>query len=208
MSPSLIIFSDAPKHCVHQFLGLIPWFQYLNLNNDCSINIDLTKAANWNQLWLIGIALLDDLLRVAGAVAVAFVIYGAIRFITSQGEPDNIKGAQSTILNALVGLVIALVAISVVNFIGNQLGGTATASGLPNISANGGAVQTILNIVFGLIGAISLLMIVIGGFKYVTSSGDSARVNSAKNTILYSVIGLVISVLAFAIVNFILIQLS
>jgi hypothetical protein len=84
MMPILSFFADAPANCTHSFLGMIPWFQYLNFTSDstsnCVINIDLTKAANWNQLWLIGIALLDDLLRVAGAIAVGFLIYGAIKY--------------------------------------------------------------------------------------------------------------------------------
>lgn len=51
-----------------------------------------------------------------------------------------------------------------------------------------------------LVGIASVIMIMIGGFKYVVSSGDSASVNSAKNTILYAVIGLVVSLIAQAIV--------
>jgi hypothetical protein len=98
MMPILSFFADAPANCTHSFLGMIPWFQYLNFTSDstsnCVINIDLTKAANWNQLWLIGIALLDDLLRVAGAIAVGFLIYGAIRYITSQGSPEYQRGAR------------------------------------------------------------------------------------------------------------------
>jgi hypothetical protein len=47
-------------------------------------------------------------------------------------------------------------------------------------------------------------MIVIGGIKYTTSNGDSSAITSAKNTILYSVVGLVVAILAFAIVNFVL----
>jgi hypothetical protein len=202
------VFSDAPANCTHSFLGLHPWFQYLNLNpSDCSINLDLTQSSNWNQLWLIGIVILDDLLIIAGAVAVGFIIYGAIRYVTSQGEPENVKAAQNTIFSAIIGLIIALIATNAVNFIGNQLGGSVGANGLPQIVANASLVQTILNIVFGLIGAIALLMIVIGGFKYVTSGGDSAKVNSAKNTIFYSLIGLAVSVFAFTIVNFIIVKL-
>ena len=206
MIPIISFFGDAPANCVHSFLGLIPWFQYLNLNPDCSINLDLAQSGNWPQLWLIGIALLDDLLRVAGAVAVAFVIYGAIRYITSQGEPENVKAAQSTILSAIIGLVIALISTSVINFIGNRLGGSGSTNGLPNIIADSSTVSNVLDIVYSIIGAVSLLMIVLSGFKYVTSGGDSSNLNSAKNTILYSVIGLAVSIFAFAITNFILLQ--
>jgi len=61
-----------------------------------------------------------------------------------------------------------------------------------------------INILLYVVGAVSVIMIIVGGFKYVTSGGDSAGVTSAKNTILYAVIGLIVAVLAWAIVNFVL----
>ncbi len=62
----------------------------------------------------------------------------------------------------------------------------------------------IVNIIVFIIGAISVLMIVIGGLRYVTSGGDSSSVTSAKNTILYAIVGLVVAIMAYAIVNFVL----
>lgn len=62
--------------------------------------------------------------------------------------------------------------------------------------------MNIINTLIFIIGAIAVLMIVIGGLKYVLSGGDQAAVNSAKNTILYSIIGLIVAILANAIVNF------
>ena len=64
--------------------------------------------------------------------------------------------------------------------------------------------KTIINVVLALIGAIAVVMLILGGVQYSTSSGDAARVKKAKDTILYGIIGLVIALLAFAIVNFIL----
>ena len=65
-------------------------------------------------------------------------------------------------------------------------------------------IKSIVNIMLFLIGAIAVIMIIIGGIKYVTSNGDSSGVTSAKNTILYAVVGLVIATMAYAIVNFVL----
>jgi hypothetical protein len=59
-----------------------------------------------------------------------------------------------------------------------------------------------------IVGVAAVIMIIIGGFRYITSSGDSASVNSAKNTILYAIIGLVIVALAQVIVRFVLNQVS
>lgn len=64
--------------------------------------------------------------------------------------------------------------------------------------------KDIVNIILFVLGAIAVIMIVIGGVKYTTSNGDSSAVKSAKDTILYSVIGLVVAIMAYAIVNFVL----
>ena len=65
-------------------------------------------------------------------------------------------------------------------------------------------VQTIINVVISVLGIVTVVMIIIGGVQYITSSGDTAKLTKAKNTIMYGVIGLVIALLAFAIVNFVL----
>lgn len=63
-----------------------------------------------------------------------------------------------------------------------------------------------LNILSVIIGVVAVIMIIIGGFRYITSAGDSARIGSAKNTIIYALIGLVIVALAQFIVYFVLRQ--
>lgn len=65
-------------------------------------------------------------------------------------------------------------------------------------------VTGIINGVIAALGIIAVVIIIIGGVSYMTSSGDSAKVKKAKDTILYGVIGLIICVLAFAIVNFVI----
>jgi len=65
-------------------------------------------------------------------------------------------------------------------------------------------VGDVLNVVFGVIAIVSVVFIIIGGINYSTSQGDGAKVKKAKDTILYGIIGLVVSLLAFAIVNFVL----
>ncbi len=62
----------------------------------------------------------------------------------------------------------------------------------------------IINVVVGVVGFIAVAMIVMGGISFATSQGDSSKVAKARNTILYGVVGLVVALLAFAIVNFVL----
>ena len=64
--------------------------------------------------------------------------------------------------------------------------------------------NTIISVVVGVLDLLAVAMIVYGGFMYTTSAGDASKIKKAKDTITYGVIGLVIALLAFAIVNFVL----
>lgn len=68
----------------------------------------------------------------------------------------------------------------------------------------GNVIEQVTNVLLFIIGAISVIMIIIGGIKYTISNGDSGAITSAKNTIFYAVIGLVVALLAYAVVNFVL----
>ncbi len=67
-----------------------------------------------------------------------------------------------------------------------------------------GAFRQITNTILYIVGIIAVIMLIIGGIKYVISGGDSKKVTDAKNTVLYAIIGLVIAVFAYAIVNFVI----
>jgi len=67
------------------------------------------------------LAIVDILLRIVGLVSVGFVIYGGFRYITSQGEPDATKKALATVVNALIGMAIAIFAVTIVSFMGSTL---------------------------------------------------------------------------------------
>lgn len=87
---------------------------------------------------------------------------------------------------------------------GVNLGGSGgCGTGNPEGSINN-IIKTVISFLSWIVGIISVIMIIIGGFKYIISSGDSANVTSAKNTILYAIIGLVIVAFAQIIVRFVL----
>jgi hypothetical protein len=67
---------------------------------------------------------------------------------------------------------------------------------------------TIINVALYIIGAISVVMLIYGGIRYTTSGGNAANVTAAKNTILYAIVGIVVALLALAIVNFVVGQLT
>jgi hypothetical protein len=100
--------------------GFPTWYEYLgkDMNTTCQV-VNFTFP---NDFLLIGLAIIDILLRLAGIFATVYVLYGGFQYLTSQGEPDKLNTARSTITNALVGLAIALIASALVAFIGHQLG--------------------------------------------------------------------------------------
>lgn len=81
----------------------------------------------------------------------------------------------------------------------------ARCDGCPeNLFGDTGVFKQITNVVLYIVGVIAVIMLIIGGIKYVVSGGDAKKVTDAKNTVLYAIIGLIIAFLAFAIVNFVI----
>ncbi len=67
-----------------------------------------------------------------------------------------------------------------------------------------GTVSTVLNVVVGIMGIAAVAVIILGAFNFLTSQGDAAKVTKGKNTIIWGIVGLIVAIMAFAIVNFIL----
>lgn len=127
LAPLLQWFAAACT--THTFLGIPPWYKYLVMSGRMAENPDtkvceLVETFKWKDggdLTLIALGLLDMALRISAFVAVGFMMYGAIQYITSDGQPDKTKEAQQTIINALIGLIIALIATASVSFLGRTL---------------------------------------------------------------------------------------
>ena len=75
-----------------------------------------------------------------------------------------------------------------------------------NLNSNDlmGTLNIIINVVIGIIGFVAVMIIILGGVQYTTSAGDSGKVKKAKDTIMYGIIGLVVALMTYPIVNFIL----
>ncbi len=65
-------------------------------------------------------------------------------------------------------------------------------------------IQTIITILIWLVGVLAVIMIIYGGILYTTSGGDPAKIKKGKDTIVYGIVGLIIAILAFVIVNFVI----
>ena len=81
----------------------------------------------------------------------------------------------------------------------------ARGNGMPaELIGATGVFTRITNTILFAVGTISVIMLIYGGLRYIISGGDSKKVTDAKNTIMYAIIGLIISILAYAIVNFVI----
>lgn len=86
----------------------------------------------------------------------------------------------------------------------DQSGNAACLFGTEDNCQGDGLFKTITNVLLFVIGAISVIMLVIGGIRYTVSGGDSTQVQGAKNTILYAIVGIIVAILAYAVVNFVI----
>jgi len=91
---------------------------------------------------------------------------------------------------------------------GSNISGLDPSNCNEDVSGSGndieGLIRTIINVFSVIVGSISVIMIIVGGFRYITSAGDSNNVSGAKNTILYAIVGLIIVAFAQIIVQFVL----
>lgn len=105
------------------YRGLSQTTSSVNGRDVCLINFT-DKTHTWQQsVVTVAINVLDGLIRLAGLLAVVFIILGGIRYITSQGESSGISAAKQTITRAITGLIIAICAVLILNFIAGTIFG-------------------------------------------------------------------------------------
>lgn len=210
---SLLSQFAAGQCADNTLLGFLPWYHYLNLNSQCGFDAShpFVLLGGNSSILLVLLAVVDDLFRAIGLLAVVFIIYAGFKFILSRGAPEETAKARTTALNALVGLGISMVAIAFVSFMGarvdNRRGGQIghlNVSPLPYPTGveGGSLIQTALSVAFGIAGAIAFLIIVIAGMQYVFSQGDPQATKKSKDTIIYALVGLVLAIIAQSVVSF------
>ncbi len=99
--------------CNSGFLGFPAWYRGLT-DKDCNI-APVDNISNF--IWHVVLNLVEDAMMATGYVTVFFILYGGFKYLTSEGEPNSAAKARTTISNAVVGLIISLVAVGVVNYI-------------------------------------------------------------------------------------------
>lgn len=193
------VMADTKGDCRSKFLGLPAWYDGLLKNDSCEIkNPEKTEKALQSFIWTIVLNISALVLGVVGYLAVGFVVWGGFLYLTSTGDPGRAAKGRKTIVNALIGTVICVLASSIMKFI----------KGIVNSAASASTPAEFFNDAFGnaLVwgGILCVVIIVIAGIEYTTSIGNPQKVSKAKNTIMYAAIGLIVIICAAAIINFVL----
>jgi len=119
-----------------KFFGLPTWYKHLEFEGqNCEIKIKerivtydskgkvkkVNDQINFKTIWLILFAVVEIILRLAGFLAFVFVLVGGFKYVLSQGNPEKTANALQTIKNALIGVIIAIVASQLVSFLVGRL---------------------------------------------------------------------------------------
>lgn len=163
-------------------------------------------------------SLLNALQGVIVAIAVVFIVVGAIIYITSSGDEKRTEMAKKAITASMVGLAIGIAAPSFLKEIYDILGGTPTmdCAGLEgddlikcnevNQTLTAGLpieviAMNVLNFLLGIVGTLAIIMLVYGGIKYLTAAGNEDSIEKGKKLIKWAVIGIAIALAALVIVR-------
>lgn len=178
-------------------LGLRAWYDGIATGDPCTVPSDAFKGEDniKKNVWLIVLNIASSVLGVVGYLAICFVIWGGYQYMLARGDPGKVERGKKTITNALIGLVICQLASTISGMIAD----------IVNDGKNSGNIFTAaMNHAFTWAAIICVIVVVIGGIQYVISNGNPGNVQKAKQTIMYAAIGLTISLLAIAIVNFVI----
>ena len=114
----LVLFAQVSPSCDNSFFGIPTWFKYLKVRK---ANACAPELRGINDIWLIGLALIEILTRLAVLVAIGFIVYAGIKYSNSRGNAEKVNSAKFTLQDAFTGLLLAIVASAAVSFIAGRL---------------------------------------------------------------------------------------
>lgn len=104
------------------FFGFPTWHKYLDGTTVTVDGADVCtpKFGGIDDVWSIGLAVIEILLRIAILAAIAYVMLGGLKYVTARGNSDKLENAKTSILDALTGLAIAIAATAIVAFVAGR----------------------------------------------------------------------------------------
>lgn len=185
------------------FLGMVSW--------DCGVDIKNEETLK-NGIVQIAINVLSDITVLAAYLVFGYVIYGGYLYTFSGGDPGKVANGKRTLSQAFIGLAIVMSATAIFGAIRIAIASgqetvqigeySGNAVSIPNVDP-GVMIEGLISWFIGFAGIASAIFVVYGGILYVTSAGDSNKLQKAKQMITYALIGLAICGLAELIVTFV-----
>lgn len=196
------VYAASSYSCSSHFLGLRAWYDGLVKSKDgkCEMLSPEKKFGKGDKegairkyVWTIVMNVVSMVFGVIGYLAIAFVMWGGFQYILSQGDVTKAMKAKKTVTNSIFGLALVMTASII----------SGMVSGIVSGARDSGSsfFLEIFNSAFLWAGIITGIMVVWGGIQYSMSLGDANKATKAKNTLLYSIIGLAIVILSATIVN-------
>lgn len=123
VSPAGVAYADSCSD-KGKLLTLKPWYDGLtDAGNNCALKSPGTSADQQAKyVWRIVLNIVDDIFQVVGYISAGYIIYGGFLMMSADASPDKVAHARKTITYAVVGLVIALSAVAIVNFVISRMG--------------------------------------------------------------------------------------
>ncbi len=116
MTLSLAAPQTVHAACNDRLLTFPAWYKGLT-KDDCDVKSPADVGGVQNFIWIIGLNVVEFILQLVGYVSVGYIIFGGYKFMTSTGSSDGIAKARTTILNAVIGLIISLFSVGIVNIV-------------------------------------------------------------------------------------------
>lgn len=177
---------------------------------DCGINPEPQSESDLqSNVKIIATNIFESIIAVAGYLTIGFIIYGGYLYIFSSGDPGKTASGKKTLTRAFIGLAIIGLAKIIISSVGIAFLNDAGAFEGQNCAQQecitaGSLLSNAIAWFIGIAGAVSVIFIVVGGISYMTAAGDPNKLQKAKATIYYALIGLVIVGLSNAINNFVI----
>ena len=180
--------------CRELFLGITSW--------DCGVNSDPKNESDLsNNVKRIAENVMGMILALAGYLALGFVIWGGYQYMMSSGDPGKTANAKKTLINAFIGLAITVLAKTIM---GTIVGVLSPSGNLIGLGGGDVMIKNAINWFIGISGIVCVIFIVMGGFGYMTAAGDPGKIQKAKKTLTYALIGLAVVALSYVITNFVI----
>lgn len=145
-------------------------------------------------------SVLTIFIGIATGLSVVYGIIAALRFSASNGDAAKIAQARKTLIYAVAGLIVSVSSLAIVSIV--QGVGTSVAGAGDPITGPDGIISVVVDWLSAAVGIVSVISIIIGGIRFTQSNGTPAVTQAARQTIVYAVVGLILSFVVPFIVGF------